>query len=1116
MPSSTKYFGLGYFDFGDPFGSDFAEAVEIERWVFLDKQLYGMMSIFGNGVVSGWEVEQDGAFGVKITSGHGHINFVASRTNYAASLEGFAPGTTSYIYARISATTGYTEAVDFIISNNSGLLGANFLLISKVTTSSTSIIEIDDSVRTEIGFLEIIKAAIREHKHRGGSLHPSKINLASEVKGQLPSFRIADFDAEKVSTGTFDLSRIPLLDHSDLTNTGLLTHPQLDSFVKNLQADNVELFGEIMTSNFIQFVIGMKLLYDDPDSAFYDSSKVFDETFPNEFVVIPGVTPNSFIDFDNSTATINLESHYIRGVPPNVGTSFYVNYDTALAWRSAYLLDDLAISGNTVLLAYSDSDELSVLKIEDFEGATSPGSVISDGQMWTHEVVELDDAAQIVAHSSATNVYEGFYAGEVTNQQSFRSQFVKEFSYGQDWSTYDRFVIGVKCMDQIHGPVRMYLVSGSGDQSDDYTLLATSEVTENSDTLANDYELRVIDLSTISFRSNVKKIVIYTDDLTNPFRFFIDAITVQRAVLLPEEGTMKIRYSSPTQVTFSSIEWTSTEPAGTEVRVRVKAASSTALLGRSEYTDYLSSGDLVNLEGSDLEVEVTFEPDADRLNSPVLSSLRLLITTEAEINGFAINTLDEWSRGSTGNVEIDNSGTLSLEEPIYVDSHYYCLGNAVNQSRQVFETSGYYTEVELAVFGNQTPISPNQVFKTIEDGETSAGLARLFDPRSVVRQHDRTFVVADTYNDRVLQLDEDGTLIAGFGSVNYEHSSKLFPISACVDTRTGILYIVWTKKINFATVDVSKITVQTSNEQIRMVQDSDKIMGVTMDELSSVNSEGQILPIHLTAQNAAVVSQMTSDAFVLVGEAALSSGIDTDSYFYRSVGTSLGIPLFVGKFAYIDGVFSPTFADKTEDDTFLVANGTVGIKEYDFPTDVDESISQNANVSSIIEVDEDNAVIFSSDIMEFSPFVPGRVERISSTSLLVGGLKKGGSEGTPSATLDFRTISGTPENRATQKQVLDEVFFPSTDPYVGAVMVYNQDAQTATFQYTSPEGVVVSDVDLDPIDGTYVVAESSFARSGRIIKLDAAGNIVFSFGEGAYGVINDVNVQLDGSFIIST
>ena len=64
--------------------------------------------------------------------------------------------------------------------------------------------------------------------------------------------------------------------------------------------------------------------------------------------------------------------------------------------------------------------------------------------------------------------------------------------------------------------------------------------------------------------------------------------------------------------------------------------------------------------------------------------------------------------------------------------------------------------------------------------------------------------------------------------------------------------------------------------------------------------------------------------------------------------------------------------------------------------------------------------------------------------------------------------------------------------------------------------VMVSDVDTDPQTGEFVVAESSFQKTGRVIKLDSSANVVFSFGEGLYSLINDVAVQVDGSIVIST
>jgi len=56
MARETPYFNLAFFDFGDDLTSPFTTTAEMNRFLLIDKQLYGLYSIFGNGVISGWEV----------------------------------------------------------------------------------------------------------------------------------------------------------------------------------------------------------------------------------------------------------------------------------------------------------------------------------------------------------------------------------------------------------------------------------------------------------------------------------------------------------------------------------------------------------------------------------------------------------------------------------------------------------------------------------------------------------------------------------------------------------------------------------------------------------------------------------------------------------------------------------------------------------------------------------------------------------------------------------------------------------------------------------------------------------------------------------------------------
>jgi hypothetical protein len=393
----------------------------------------------------------------------------------------------------------------------------------------------------------------------------------------------------------------------------------------------------------------------------------------------------------------------------------------------------------------------------------------------------------------------------------------------------------------------------------------------------------------------------------------------------------------------------------------------------------------------------------------------------------------------------------------------------------------------------------------------------------VKRQSDRSFVIADTYNDRILEISESGALISGVGSVNYQVTNSLFPLAACVDIRTGILYVVWSEPVSFKNVNMSKMIIQTSTQTAQLIRNFDKILGLTMAELETVNATGQIMAVTLSPQNAGLVQQFSAtETFLQVSgdteDGVVPGGIDITSQFYTVLRTGLGIPCFVGNFAYIDGIFTPTWADKTLSNGFVIGNGTIAVKDYNFPSDVTDSITKSANVSSIIEIDEDNNVVFGSNIMNFSPFFPGRVQELDSSTFLIGGIRPGGQDGAQGSTLNFRSFFGDNANKTTQKSILSDIFFGASnvaDRHFGSVLVYDRTVNSTIFQYTSPEGVLVSDVDVDAL-GQYVIAESSFSRSGRVIKLDTSGNLVFSVGDGLYSLINDVAVQVDGSIVIST
>lgn len=1119
MASSTRYYNLGFFDFGDDLRSDYSAQIEIDRFVLIDKQIYGLFSIFGNGVINGWTVTTSGTFEISVSEGWGNINFISGRTEFPEVISDIPPNSINYVYAKLRNRTLFSEDIEFVLTQDGSITDPNFLLLAEVVTNGTTVSTINNNVRQEIGFLELIKDVIKNHKHRGGSLHPSKIDLQSEVTGQLPSFRIADLDTEKITSGVLDLGRLPIINHQDLDNVGILTHPQLDTFVKTLEVNNKELFGEIGSSVAIQLILSMKYIYDDVDSPFYFSPRTVDKYMSNLLTVIPGITPENRIDTANSTANISTVEKFIGGIVPSSGTSFYVTYNTDSAWNSASSKENVIIVSDTVSLAFTEDND-SILTIENFESATTSNQSLtgtsSTVKLFDKQTVVVSDSADIYANTTALDVLEGFFSGKFSHKQNVRVQYVKNFNEVQDWSGYNSFVTNVKCLDSIHGSVKVYFFDADGKKSVDFTILDEDEVTENDDLLANNFESRIVSVSQISFRSKVKGFVIYSDDTTSEFSFLIDYITLQKDVALPEDGKIVLRYSTSNQVVFSVLQWTSTEPDGTSINVRARAANGSVFLSRQNYTSYLNNGDLVNLHGTDLEIEINLTSDTTRILSPILSEFRILILSPADMDGFTINSETEFARGSTNNININTDPvSLDLNTPIYVDSYYYALSDAINQ----FYNGGESFTSELGLFGTNSPISPNLIFYEVEQKGALAKInnSRLFEPRSVSRTNDRSFVIADTYNDRVLEMNEDGDLLSGIGSINYEHDSKTFPLSACVDIRTGILYIVWSRTVNFKTVDVEQIIIQNASQstQLQLVENSDKILGLTTEELSEIDTESQILPISLSANNLTSCINLTSNnCFLIMSNSVLSTGIDLSSVYYKTVKATTGLPVYVGNFAYIDGIHCPTYVQK-RDDNFIITNSTIAITDFLSPTSVSETITKNSNASSVIEINSDNEIIYSYNEVKFSPFIPGRAERIDNSSLIVGGLSKLG-ELKENPDFNFRNISGDKTSRNNKKQILNDMFFGGTTPFTGIFVLVDSKTNATTFEYSSPEGLLVSDVEFDSSFGNFIIAESSFKNSGRIIKVDNFGNIIFVYGEGLYNLINDIKLQIDNSIVISS
>jgi hypothetical protein len=313
MAGFTPNFNLAYFDFNDYLNDPINVNREIDRFILIDKQIYGLYAIFGNGVISGWEVANSSTseatgISVAVFSGRGIVQSRAGETSITSVVENLPPNSVVYIYAQQTDSSFPSQSsITFTFSNIASI--SSLVKLAKVTTSDNGIVSVDNTDRDFILIDQQISNAIASHRHRGA---PTKIDLDNETKNRLSGAKVESFDGSKISSGRLDLDRIPVLNHNDLTDIGVLTHAQLDTYVNSFSKTNQSILGEVATANRMRQTLYLKLFY-----------PTVDQYFVNELDFLPGVSPDSYYDAINTTATVDPYAHTIAGAPFKNATVYF-------------------------------------------------------------------------------------------------------------------------------------------------------------------------------------------------------------------------------------------------------------------------------------------------------------------------------------------------------------------------------------------------------------------------------------------------------------------------------------------------------------------------------------------------------------------------------------------------------------------------------------------------------------------------------------------------------------------------------------------------------------------------------------------------------------------------
>ncbi len=1079
----TKYYQMSFFDFGDNLSTPINVKKEIDRFVIIDKQLFGMYKIFGNGVIgdNSFNVTDAGfqeskGISVNISEGIGIINFIAAENQIPGKVFGLPPNSIVDIYATIQGATRLKRTVNFQYSTE---ILSNAIRLATVSTGSNNILFINNNTRDLIGFEQIIQDAINEHKHRGT---PSKIDLAEETRNQLPGARLEGIDTDKVVSGKFDIDRIPLVDHNDLENNGLLTHAALDSFVKTFSQNNKELLGEINSVNFLKMLIFQK----------YKDSNV-DEFFLNEIALLPGISPDSFIDFNASTANISLTDGCISGIPAKTGIFTSVFWNDTFSFNTSTFNSNILVKDDT---AFLDASTISTESIADF----------SDGVMPFEDELLVVDSDQ----KAIVTVNDGNRIGQLGGGGTLNYFYRLNFSEGKNWDgIYDELVIKVKTTEEIHNPVYMYVVNGSnvnssgqfgslevGDIEGDKKPTSSWEIMEQDENSATFVE-KVFDITSLGL-TDVTQITIHTDD---SFVFEIDDVAVRRTNVVSESGTIRFQYQTEADITFYSVFYDADTPSGTSISVRVKVASTESLLSRASYTFDLISGEVISIDGSAAELEVVMTSDEDRMLTPVLNSIELRLLTTANFTGFEIDDENEWNRGSLSNISLADSvevgkKVLNISTPINVGGRYFAKSGSVSEINNL--------DIGLIGFsGNLMPISPTQARDWNINSSRGFGTVT-----SVVRKFNNNFLITDLENNRILEVDNEGNLILGYGST-YSISNNFSPLTAVYNSIIKTLTIVFTKAavIN----DISKISLFVGSSKISLSSED--------TVLTSNKSGGKILEILLDDDTVVRLLQANSDNLTVNFETGAFTEDIVVHEGMQSQGNSIFSPLkglttFVGNMSYIENIRHPVFISETSDNNWIYGNSSI------FYIDIDpEKELENVIIPDLVEInplditDTENKLI--SDSVKFSDYTLGGIYEYSDGLFAVAGIEESSTTLEGITEDELINAHGGPDS-ASASVLFRGKGITDLQGYAGRIFVLDKASGRKQVLYSSSDGNYPSSIDGGFDNGDLIISESSVSdNSGRITKLDSFGNIVWSHGQGTFNLINSTKRINNDNLIVS-
>jgi hypothetical protein len=882
----------------------------------------------------------------------------------------------------------------------------------------------------------------------------------------------------------------------------------------------------------------------------------------NLLVMVPGITDDSFNDFDATTAVVDRFNHTIQGIPATAGQLHTVSFSTEADFDNLFARVNLDIVTALTTTFLRLTRPVVELVVEDFDNVFSDDTAIPGWDVTTTSSITAPDNTTF--KSDSTKKEDGVFSAKFEIDQQMSVQSTKEFDETEDWTEFNIIEAAIETLTLSHGQIRMQILgprTGATEPFpvlDDFLLLSANETTKGFKTVTRD-------ISTID-RSSVGGVRIYTDtslgwDPASPITLNIDAIRVSNTLFHDPAGYVRIRLQTPQKSNWAAISWDA-DLNGGSVSARARTASSFAALDQSLAITF---GDPVTVPGGDpgvddntnIEIELAVTSNADKTASPIVRSITVSFITPSESEGITIDSADDFDLADRfANTKVlrfpgqltdsgDEEGSVIIDGRVDVGDVTYGLANSLQQA--TFEITPIPT---LGLTGSDLFTSPWQA-ATKDLFERFVSRPRGLDGVAhVSRLDDRTYLLCDTLNDRILLMNTSGEVVRGLVSNNVRNESDLYPLTSIFNKRLKTIYVAWSKNVStVAGLDLTKFHVNAPGLSLTLSPTIDtvsSISGLPGDQGSvSANVTAILLGDTHFAEIEAYLLTQGDDAplFLDIEPDAIEDGIDVDNANFSTLAGPRGIDLPVTDVIFVPGIFRPITAILSQfSDNWIVGNAKP-LTTNDDGADVVTGVSPE-EISSVVEYDPNvGETLFSADAVDFSTITFGGIAEFNERYLVVAGINLDESpplntaESSVAITQGLGTGTTTVEQTTTKTEESTDASgdtsetsttiatdFAAIAKFRGRVKIIEKSSGRVIFDQFTSDGTFGTDVQVDADQQLLIVErffednpESPFPVSrGRVVKMDNDGNVFWQYGLGSFEGFNDARVLDSGNIITSS